>query len=378
MRKLTAVGAYIFAGGFTLGMSKYFRVLAHLEDGLHGVATTRLNFPRLPVYTEVRRWPLAELARLKPDVLYSNPPCAAWSAAGIRSAADHARERDRWRTDARVSCVHNCFEAFRQLQPDVWVWESVPRALTSGWEFVQGLTRECTERGYAVTYLVQEASLLGVPQRRRRFMFIAHKYEIPWTPGDPSNRVTVGQALRGVRPDIELKLGRKFRRVLVSMRDRVGGIRGFWDERHPVKTRATRKLRDGRRQFVGRPHFLSVRLDPDDVAPTMVGGANWFHWREHRHVSPRESAVLCGFPVSYRWSSPKPYAEIAQGVMPPVAAWLAKHLARSLRARAPASGVRRVDIAKVPGQVTVTDLPRPDRLPRTPRRLVKVIDKRRV
>lgn len=369
MSPFTAVGAYVFAGGFTLGMRTRFKVLAHLEDGLHGVATVRLNHPRLPVYTQVGHWPLAQLAERGVNVLYANPPCAAWSAAGIRGP----NEKDRWRTDRRVGCVHNCFHAFRVIRPDVWVWESVPRALTSGWDFVQGLTRECVERGYAVTYLIEEASLLGVPQRRRRFMFIAHRWAIPWSPGDPDARVTVRQALRGVAPGPNLKINAKGVAWLKLMGQQTGGVREVWDAANPRPK--LRKLASGRTQRVGRPHFLAVRLDPDDVAPTMVGGANWFHWREHRHISPRESAVLSGFPLSYRWAPALPYAEIAQGVMPPVAAWLAKHLAMSLRARIPAAGARRVDIARAPGQVITTELPAPGRQARTPRRLVTVLGK---
>jgi len=44
-RRFRAVGAYIFAGGFTLGVRQHFNGLCHLEEGSYGVATMRKNQP---------------------------------------------------------------------------------------------------------------------------------------------------------------------------------------------------------------------------------------------------------------------------------------------------------------------------------------------
>ena len=77
-KKLNAVGSYIFAGGFTLGVSKHFNVLAHLEDGAYGVSSARKNFPKLPIHTDPSTWPLKKLAGTA-DLVYGNPLCAAWS-----------------------------------------------------------------------------------------------------------------------------------------------------------------------------------------------------------------------------------------------------------------------------------------------------------
>ena len=332
----TALGVYVFAGGFSLGVERHLTVRAHLEDGPYGVATVKLNRP-WPIYTDPRTWPLRDYRGV--DLVYCNPPCAAWSQAGTRGSG----EKDRWRTDARVGCVENCFQVFRELRPAVWLWESVPRALTNGRDMVHRLAGECLTRGYAVTFLLQEASLMGVPQRRRRFMFIAHRVALPWQPL-VAKRVTVGEALHGVKPDVILPLSDNFKRVLAAMGDEVGRLRGWWNAHHPESKRKTHRMGD-RLVTTGRPHFLAVRLDPDDVAPTMTGGAHWFHWREYRYIAPNESALLCGFPRDYRWDVPRPYNQIAQGVMPPVGAYVASVIAAGLRAnREPHRGTLRVDL----------------------------------
>ena len=48
---MKALGTYIFAGGFTLGVKKHFDVLAHFEEkpGLYK-KTAKANFPNLPIY----------------------------------------------------------------------------------------------------------------------------------------------------------------------------------------------------------------------------------------------------------------------------------------------------------------------------------------
>jgi len=55
---LKALGAYIFAGGFTLGVSKHFDVEAHFEmkPGLYK-KTFLANFPKIPVFEGENDWP---------------------------------------------------------------------------------------------------------------------------------------------------------------------------------------------------------------------------------------------------------------------------------------------------------------------------------
>jgi len=69
-RRPTAVGAYIFAGGFTLGVREYFDVLCHLEDGPYGIATVRHNLPELPIYIEEPSWPLKDLIERNIDLIW--------------------------------------------------------------------------------------------------------------------------------------------------------------------------------------------------------------------------------------------------------------------------------------------------------------------
>ena len=56
---MKALGAYIFAGGFTIGVSKHFKVEAHFDDkpGFYK-KTFQANFPDIPVYEGKDNWPI--------------------------------------------------------------------------------------------------------------------------------------------------------------------------------------------------------------------------------------------------------------------------------------------------------------------------------
>jgi hypothetical protein len=73
--KPIAVGAHIFAGGFTVGMRDSFEVPLHLEASNYGVATAQHNLPGLAVRVDpAMRWGAEDL-RGRVHVIYGNPPC---------------------------------------------------------------------------------------------------------------------------------------------------------------------------------------------------------------------------------------------------------------------------------------------------------------
>ena len=51
---MNAIGAHIYAGGFTLGVQKYFNVLCHLEESDFGIETVQKNL-KLPVFRDDKK-----------------------------------------------------------------------------------------------------------------------------------------------------------------------------------------------------------------------------------------------------------------------------------------------------------------------------------
>lgn len=329
MKKLNAVGAYIFAGGFTLGVREHFNILCHLEESPYGVATTRHNMPDLDIFVGPENWPLKEMQEWDIDFLYGNPPCAAWSVAG------HTRTKgkDKWKTDPRVNCTIRHFDLLRQLRPKVWAWESVTQAYTKGAEFVRALEADALEMGYSVIYVLHDAQWLGLPQRRKRFFMLCHRVDLSpqapnWSPpptpldflslakpsGEPP--VTPGD-LRNFPPSFlkNVKPGERLLR--------------HWERANPEETRVIKPNGD----VQGRPSYGHYRL-PIDRPGNAIVGYSVVHPTEHRFLTVPEMQVLSGFPPDYHFTpggASARAAELARGVCPPVGEWLARWVAAGIR-----------------------------------------------
>lgn len=334
---MRALGAYIFAGGFTLGVRRHFDVLGHLEETDYGTATVKANMPDVPTVFGVERWApfVRSLGEARLDLLYGNPPCAAWSQAGAKKNRD-------WRSDARVDCTRRHFSLLEEHRPRAWVWESVTQAYTDGREFVEELTARAVAMGYSVAHVLHDAQHLGVPQVRKRFMFVATDCAFNVKVEDRGT-VACGAALSALNDPgepVEAEIA-KFK-DLVRLMEPGEDLRQTWERLTP-KPWETNRLG----QVKGRPSFLTKRPRPD--RPANVVMKEMVHPTEPRGLSMREMAVLCGFPPMYEFERPNP-SLIAQGVCPPVGAWIAENIRRCLeRDEKEGPTVRTIDVRKPPG-----------------------------
>jgi site-specific DNA-cytosine methylase len=314
----TAIGCYIFAGGFTIGMSKHLKILAHFEETHFGVSTFKKNF-KIPVYVGIENWPI-KLFTKKVDVIYGNPPCAAWSAVG----KSMKNGKDNWKTDNRVQCTRNLFKLIKQLKPKIWVWESVPRAHTSGRVFVDELAKQALKLGYAVTYLFTNAQYHGLPQRRIRFHMIIHNIEIKFE--NPSmKRMTVEDAISKLKNDWYPRRTTKDLKLIKNTKQ--GG--SLYDTFNKIMPKVLNK----RKQVIGRPIFMNFRLKNNEVSPTLIGGCHAVHPIKNRFITPIEHAVLCGYPENYKWDGPPQswYKLSGQTVTPVIGDYLGKTFKKALR-----------------------------------------------
>ena len=321
-----ALAAYVFAGGFHVGMRRHFDVRVSLEAG-YGVPTARRNFPDMKFYHPESAWPLDDLEAEGPyDLIYGNPPCAAWSGNNPNSHDPGA-----WKNDPRVACTHHHFKLLERFRPKVWVWESVTQAPDKGRELVEDLTARAQELGYSVTQVFHDARWLNTPQIRKRWFFVAHRITIPWRTPNWAPPTSAVEALAEVTPrgprvseghdDLVQILGRM-----------VPGERlyKFW-EREVCPP--DRQVRNARGQVSGRPSFGIVRLKTEGPASATVG-YSMVHPVEHRFLTINEVQALAGFPDDFEFlgNVSAQLDLIARGVMPPVADWLGSSIVEAIRA----------------------------------------------
>lgn len=317
--KPTALGCYIFAGGFTVGVSKHFNVLAHLEGNTYGVATSKLNFPNLTHYVGFDKWPA-----VKADFVYGNPPCAAWSQ-------NNGRDSSAWKSDNRVSCVRELFTLIQATGCRVWVWESVCQAPVKGKEFVDQLIERAAGMGYSATQVFHDAQYLGVPQTRKRWFLVLHNVE--FKPVEPDWKVmSAVECLKQVKPTGDRAYDVKGMKDVIEprLKDIPPGarMRAVWSKVGGKTGRKGLKVTVP----VGLGH---VRLRREGPAPATVGYA-MAHPTQHRFLHVNEVAALAGFPPGYQFTGGPMGAQqldlIARGVCPPVGEWIARAAAKAIKA----------------------------------------------
>lgn len=324
-----AVGCYIFAGGFSIGIARAgFNIDAHLEGGEYGVATFKENFPKTPVWSLKETWPLRTLAADPPDLVYCNPPCAAWSVAG----ASLTKGKTQWLNDPRIQCHRAVMNVMRVVRPKVLMWESVTQAFTRGRSLVEEFTEAALKLGYAVTHLFTSAELHGVPQPRERYLFVASRVRLDLShPGYLGVR-TVAEVLglrfgpTGWTQEVpvwgEHPMSTDYSR-LARLTVQGEGLRDAWtdvNEGHPPP------LWDSQ-----SPAFMAHRLSLSR-GMTLTSAVFEVHPIWNRWLANSEVQALCGWPAEYKvlGSNQEVRAQLCQAVLPPVGEYLGERVMAGL------------------------------------------------
>jgi DNA (cytosine-5)-methyltransferase 1 len=104
------------------------------------------------------------------DVLVGGPPCQGYSVY------NHGRGEH----DPRAGLFREYLRIVRELAPKWLVMENVTGLLSiSGGQLIQTISHEISKLGYSVEWRVLRAEDYGVPQERRRVVFIANRIGAP-------------------------------------------------------------------------------------------------------------------------------------------------------------------------------------------------------
>lgn len=198
----------------------------------------------------------------------------------------------------------------KETRPDFVTMENVTRLQNQAVfrSFVSALIDE----GYYVDYRALYANEFGLPQRRRRLVLIASLHgpiHLPTPTHGKEDQVTVSQAI-GQLPPLEsgeashtdlLHRARRLTDINIARikASKPGGTWRDWPEvlRAPCHRRSTG-------QSFGS--FYGV-MEPNEPAPTITtefynyGSGRFGHPTQPRTITPREAAILQGFPKDYKF-----------------------------------------------------------------------------
>ncbi|HFI0064995.1 TPA: DNA cytosine methyltransferase [Streptococcus suis] len=148
-------------GGMSLGFQKAgFDVVAAFENWDSAIECYRENFNH-PIYKQDlsdEQSSIEKISKYKPDIIIGGPPCQDFSQAGKRIEGDKA--------DLTIHFANIVIA----VKPKVFVMENVDRVKNSG--VYQIAKEKYNFAGYELSEVVLDASLCGVPQKRKRFFCI--------------------------------------------------------------------------------------------------------------------------------------------------------------------------------------------------------------
>ena len=152
-------------GGLSLGFQNAgFEITSAFDKWEPAVKVYRENFNH-PIYdTDLGSEEGLEFVKsLKPQMIIGGPPCQDFSSAG-------KRDETLGRADLTISFAN----IVSKTQPEWFVMENVERIMKS--HILKDALQIFKNAGYGISYQVLDASYCGVPQARKRFFLVGHKY----------------------------------------------------------------------------------------------------------------------------------------------------------------------------------------------------------
>ena len=250
------------------------------------------------------------------DLIHGGPPCQPFSVAGKQGGSGDTR--DMWPA---------FIDAVLTVKPDAFVAENVPGLLNPKFnEYVHKAILEPLEPSYHITKFKAVASRFGVPQVRKRVIFVgfrspkaAREFEVPPATHFPNDSLfSSGRGALGARAALGLDdIGVDcFAPTLRS------GFTGPRKTTSILNSKASQKV------------WQRLQIWPNGVQKSREEAAMFPPENGHFRLSVQDCALLQGFPEDWLFAGAvyQILGQIGNSVCPPVGYAIAKSVATALRA----------------------------------------------
>ncbi len=268
-----------------------------------------------------------------PSILIGCTPCQPFSTY-----------RSRYNKDPQYVLVDVFAKLAVQVQPDYISMENVPTLVNfnNGVVFKK-FVEKLKNANYSVAWDIVSCERFGVPQKRKRLVLIASKFNEASIPPSPNTTLTVREAIESLnklsagQTDSVDKLHKarsltpkNLKRIKVS---KPGGNWTDW----PLSLRANCHKKESGKTYKS----VYARMEWDKPSPTITtqfvgfGNGRFGHPEQNRAISLREGAILQSFPTDYKFHSDheNPNMQtisrwIGNAVPVKLASAIAKHIAK--------------------------------------------------
>jgi len=304
-------------GGLSLGFELGgLTGLVSLESEPHAVRTYKKNFQHEVINGDITKHKTKEafaekvrsvLGNNELDVLMGGFPCQGFSTSGHRFV-----------DDPRNRLFKEFVEVAKMLKPKVIIGENVEGLLTMcKGKTIKDIIAAFEEIGYEMDFRLLNAADYGVPQTRKRVIFVGNRLGVPNLFPAPilseKNYVTAEMALKDLE---EIEEDYEFNHIFA--------------DHSPEMVERLRLLPQGTCLYEKR-HDSWRRLESNKPSPTVKDchGASAVHYKLPRTITPREMARLQSFPDSFIFAGAKKYQQRQIGnAVPPL---LGKAVALAVR-----------------------------------------------
>lgn len=346
MHELNTIDLFCGCGGLSYGFQQAgFKILLGIDNDKKALETFERNhngakticgdITKINYDSDI----IQLLGDQKIDVIIGGPPCQGMSISGLRKL-----------DDPRNKLYLSYIRLVEEIKPEAVVIENVPGlvSLFDG-QIKDSIIEKFENMGYKIQYKIMCASDYGVPQNRRRVVFVGVKNGDYVYPENIEKLVTCKMALSDLPPLVDdigsaemdyyeapsndyQKLMRYdsnhvYNHIAARHSERVKEIISYVPaggnyKNLPEKYRNTRNF-----------HVAWTRFPEDKPAPTIdTGHRHHFHYKYNRVPTVRECARLQSFPDRFVFLGNKTeqFRQVGNAVPPIMAKAIAEQLIKSL------------------------------------------------
>lgn len=160
---MNVIDIFCGCGGLSLGFQKAgFNIVRAFDNWEKAVEVYNSNFDHEAELIDAYDLNAEYINQYSPDIIIGGPPCQDYSSAGKQDE-----------TQGRANLTFRFAEIVCEVDPEWFVMENVDRILKS--KTLPKAIALFKKAEYGLSQAVLDASLCGVPQKRKRFFLIGHK-----------------------------------------------------------------------------------------------------------------------------------------------------------------------------------------------------------
>ena len=344
--KLNAIDLFCGCGGLSYGFEKAgYNILLGIDNDSKALETFELNhYGAKSICGDITEVTYEEdikplIGDQKIDVIIGGPPCQGMSLSGPRKFDDH-----------RNKLYLSYIRLVKEIQPKAFVIENVPGLVgLFGGQIKDSIIEKFTEMGYQIQYKILCAADYGVPQNRKRVVFVGIKKGEFVYPEIHENKVSCSMALSDL-PTLEDELGEEVLDYLMQpqneyqkiMRKNSEVVKNHIAANHSDRVKKIISLVPDGGNYKDLPdeyinsrnfHVAWTRFASDKPAPTIdTGHRHHFHYKYNRVPTVRECARLQSFPDDFIFLGNKTqqFRQVGNAVPPLMAQCIAEQLKKAL------------------------------------------------